>query len=87
MQHEQSELAEDRIVANTLTDADCVETQAILVGDALVIREGSHHWIEIGGDRLEDLRLDGEISYGRCDCGDPLDSEGHCKTCGKSYRV
>jgi hypothetical protein len=75
------------IVSRTLSDADEPEMDRLLIGDAVVVREGTHYRIETGGDPWTALERP-EPPDGRCDCGEPLSSRGprwHCRSCGREY--
>jgi len=79
-----------QIVAQTLfTEADA-EVSRLLVGDAVVHRDGEHYRIESGGDSWTDLEARALHLDGRCDCGAVLSTEGRrsrCRACGREFRV
>ena len=79
-----------QIVAQTLfTDGDA-EVSRLLIGDAVVQRDGEHYRIESGGDSWTDLEARAQHLDGRCDCGAVLSTEGRrsrCRSCGREFRV
>jgi hypothetical protein len=72
------------IVDDELGDDPGHEVERLLVGDAVVAREGDHYRIERGGETWEELeRLARELGCARC--GTLLDREGAvivCPGCG-----
>ncbi|MFQ5513465.1 MAG: hypothetical protein ACE5FG_03435 [Myxococcota bacterium] len=40
----------EQIVADTLFAEEPVEVERLMIGDALIVREGNHYRIEIGDD-------------------------------------
>jgi hypothetical protein len=79
----------EQIVVNTLLDDDESELEHMMIGEALVVRDGSHYRIESGAESWDDLKAAGEHIQGRCDCGALLsfiDDQSHCRTCGRDYR-
>jgi hypothetical protein len=78
-----------QIVSRTLAEHGDPEPEAemerLLIGDALVVRDGNHYRIEAGGDPCPALA---ESVESRCDCGEPLrvrDADLHCRVCGRTY--
>ncbi len=79
-----------QIVENTLLDEDVSDLDRVLIGDAIVVRDGDHYRIESGGDLWVDLEARAQQLAGQCDCGALLSFSGdlsHCRTCGRDYRT
>ncbi len=79
----------EQIVVNTLLDDDESELEHMMIGEALVVRDGSHYRIESGAESSDDLQAAVEHLQGRCDCGALLSFLGDqslCRTCGRQYR-
>jgi len=77
------------LVLRAVQEATEPEFDQILVGEALVIREGSHYRIEAGGESWSELQDCARRRDGVCDCGSPLSSLGNrhcCRTCGREFR-
>ncbi len=77
-----------QIVAETLFSEADPEIERMLVGGALVTRDGEHYRIEMGGDSWEDLEAKARRLEGLCECGAPLSRHGersHCRTCGREF--
>jgi len=77
MAHDTNSKPASQIVSETLDEQDACEVERMMVGDAVVVREGNHYRIESGSDNPEEP----EVS---CDCGEPL-SSGRCRVCGRRY--
>ena len=76
------------LVQRTLGETGEPEIERLLVGDAVVSREGDHYRIESGGDDDESLAAQANRPAGVCDCGEPLsffDDYQRCRTCGRDY--
>ena len=56
--------AEQALVAE-LGFAEPEDLERMLIGDALVVREGNHYWIESGGDTWEELEVQAQ-QLARC---------------------
>ena len=83
----ETEQAVPGIVARTLDSDAEPEFERVLIGEAIVIREGDHYRIEQGGDRWDDLT---DSSDGCRSCGAPLSLRGEllrCRNCGSEFRV
>lgn len=77
------------LVQRTLGDSGEPEIERVLVGDAVVARDGDHYRIESGGDDDAELATRASRTLGRCDCGEPLsgfNDHQRCRTCGREYR-
>ncbi len=83
------EILTEQIVVNTLLDDDESELEHMMIGEALVVRDGNHYRIESGAESSDDLKAAVEHLQGRCDCGallSFLDDQSLCRTCGRQYR-
>ena len=79
-----------QIVSQTLFAEGDPEVERLLVGDAVVAREGEHYRIESGDDSWVELEAHARRLEGLCDCGALLSTLGersHCRTCGREFRV
>ena len=79
-----------RQIVNDTLFTDEAEIDRILVGDAVVAREGEHYRIESGGDSWRELEAHAQRLAGRCDCGALLSTEGErsrCRSCGREFRA
>ncbi len=79
-----------QIVAQTLFAEGEADIDRLLVGEAVVQREGEHYRIEIGGESWHELEAHARRLEGRCDCGALLSTLGersHCRTCGREFRA
>jgi hypothetical protein len=79
-----------QIVSQTLFTEGDVEVDRLLVGGAVVARDGEHYRIESGDDSWKDLEAHARRLEGLCDCGALLSTLGersHCRTCGREFRA
>jgi hypothetical protein len=79
-----------QIVSQTLFADGDAEIERMLVGEAVVSREGEHYRIESGDDSWRDLEAHARRLEGLCDCGALLSTLGdrsHCRTCGREFRA
>ncbi len=77
-----------QIVAEILSSDDDSEVPGLLVGDALVERDGDHYRIATGGDSWKELEERARSLEGSCDCGAILSQRGDrlcCRACGREY--
>ena len=79
-----------QIVSQTLFTEGDVEVDRLLVGEAVVSRDGEHYRIESGDDSWKELEAHARRLEGLCDCGALLSTLGersHCRTCGREFRA
>ena len=76
------------ITTRALAQMDDPEIDRMMVGDALVVRDGDHFAIESGGESWESLEAEARRLGGECDCGRPLSARADalvCRACGRRF--